>query len=624
MFAFDVVRDSMHFSGRRFSGKAMLTSLLLAGFASLGALAPVALPLNVERQFTATASLNVVLPGQADLVDALPSQIYQPQVLDRIAERLGWSGQDIRSRQGVFDFLNDIITGDAMTIDRSEASLRERLQGMLKPVVAPDGRTILLLAQSSKAEEAVNVANAGADVLKQLLEQSQPSAGQERLAKLRTELEQAQSSMEELDLSPEELANVQQQRNQRSVLAAQADALARQQEMLERRADALSLWKAADYSGRELPDELQVTGLEAQRQRYLDAEVRVQQLSVSLGPRHPTLMAAEGAAADARAAIAKAVTALIAQTNRERAEVKAQQEKTAGELAALDANPVPEKVQAYERLEQKAETLRKTYLEALRADSRDVEPAAVIVPLRPAAVSDVSVSGLPLWIYSLLGAFAGLCLGGACLPARPEAEAETEAEVQTLADPFGDAFEIEPQILPDYLPTVEASTSHKALEQPVDELLEPSVPMRIAVSPTEEDLVEAQWPSHSVHVPEWSDHEEPVDDDEMHRSVAAMLEAVANDDRSHEWLRELIMANVEPLGEENPLPPLMEAALFDRSEEQVVSADQEDELLLDVAELQVLLEQLQRMREVLSMEAESGQFEPLSSTAGPPQWRNVA
>lgn len=607
----------MFSSGPRISAKAALTSLLLAGFATLGALAPVALPLRLERQFTATASLNVILPGQTDLAEAVPSKLYQPEVLAQIAEELGWSGQDIRSRQGVFDFLNDLLTGEAMTIDRSEASLRQRLQTMLTPLISPDHRTVTVLAKSAEAEEAAKVANASAEVLKRLFERETPPQTEQNLTKLREDLQQAEAAKDALGISEADVASFQQDQNQRTVLAVQKDDLGRQQDMLNARAQALAKWKASDFAGRVLPEELQALGLDAQRQRLFDAQLKVQQLSASLGPKHPTLMAAEGAANEARTAVAKAVTALIAETNRQLGDVKVEDAQVEKDLIALTAKPVSVALREHVALEKKIEDLRKIYLDAMRAERREVKPAALILPLQPAKASEVSVSGLPLWVYSVLGGLAGLCLGGACLPGRREIEAKEE--IQTEAD---DAyFDIEPQIMPDVVPVIEVATSEDLLARLDEELLEPSVPMRIAVAPSlaEDDVVDAE--TSLTGTPSLEDFypEENQAEDETELSIEAMLDAVANDDRSHGWLRELIMANIEPLGNDNRLPPLMETAF-----ERVEAGAQQDELAQEVAELQVLLEQLSRMREVLAAYPDFDPVETENEDAAKPHWRHVA
>ncbi|WJH39014.1 hypothetical protein N7E02_19095 [Aliirhizobium terrae] len=68
----------------------------------------------------------------------------------------------------------------------------------------------------------------------------------------------------------------------------------------------------ADVLTKPLPDSLEFTGLEYQRQRYVQAEVELEQLSVQLGPKHPKHMAAQAVVDDARRDIKQALQELAA------------------------------------------------------------------------------------------------------------------------------------------------------------------------------------------------------------------------------------------------------------------------------------------------------------------------
>ncbi len=104
--------------------------------------------------------------------------------------------------------------------------------------------------------------------------------------------------------------------------------------------------------------------------------------------------------------------------------------------------------------------------------------------VRIASAQDVAVAGLPGWLYSLMGALAGLCLGGACLPAR--AGRDQNGFRRCLGRQGASRrpdYVIKPQILPDTregeydMEEEEPARATKDLPRPVTERKLPAPPV---------------------------------------------------------------------------------------------------------------------------------------------------
>ncbi len=134
-------------------------------------------------------------------------------------------------------------------------------------------------------------------------------------------------ALDNLPVTEAELAKAEQQESQRFQLASDLESLRAQQQNLDERLRLLSGLKVAGLLTQGFPNALRGTPLETQRQAYLNASLRVDQLAVSLGPKHPTLMAAQGAADEARAALSRALTQTLAETNQKKAALDAEAQR---------------------------------------------------------------------------------------------------------------------------------------------------------------------------------------------------------------------------------------------------------------------------------------------------------
>lgn len=571
---------------RRGRGAAIV---LLGGFALLGATVPQLLPLDLNARYTAAATL-APTQGPAHL-SALPHDmetlLAKPQVMDLIVQALARSGRDATAQPSVTGFLRDLLTGEAMTMDRSDAVSRARLHDMLKMIISPDRKLLTLTATAGNAGEAADLANTAAEVLQQEMKARPAPSQDDPVERARMVLEQAQVALDNLPVSEADLAKARQQESQRFQLMADSESVRAQQQSLDERLRLLGGLKVGQLMTQAFPNALRGTPLEMQRQAYLDASLRVDQLAVSLGPKHPTLMAAQGAADEARAALSKALAQTLAEANQKKAALDAEVERLRAGLAQLEASAVPDAVRQHQDLQQAVETARKSYLDALRAERQAPAPGPRLDVVRIASAQDVVVAGLPGWLYSLMGALAGLCLGGACLPATGRTVIEDMSDDTAYNE--DEAYLIEPQILPQvagrYLD--EEEQAEVALDRPL-----PVNPQALSAHPVFED-------DHRLAAVDDKD-EDGWDADEGVRSAAALFADVANDDRSHEWLTALLEANVQI--DPPQLPPLLERALVARMDREPASAepDQHDDVSADVAELEALLEQLAILRRELA------------------------
>ncbi len=205
---------------------------------------------------------------------------------------------------------------------------------------------------------------------------------------------------------------------ERDALAADVERLQGQIDDLTKQAETLLKMKFSDVLSQPLPEELAQTGLESLRQRYLSAQMNVDQLSAELGPRHPRFLAAKAAADEARAAVAKALSGVVADLNRQKARAAKDLDGVKPKLEVLQKRSVPEPVTRRLELEKNVENARKIYLDRLR--EANISQASTIKAelTTTATAANASVIGMPHWVYAILGALAGLCLGGACLPSR--------------------------------------------------------------------------------------------------------------------------------------------------------------------------------------------------------------
>lgn len=582
-----------HKRSQAFAGKSLISGAILLASAAFGATVPAVLPFDLNQTYSASAEYSL-LPKSSSIgnpVNQAQNLLAQSGTLDAIAEQLDWSlvGAAGDGPQTSLDFLSEIMTGREMTIGRSEAAQRTRLEGMLSIAPAGNANGVIVSASAADAQFAADSANAAAVRLAALAAGTASSAGNVQIDLARKTLEQAQIALDNSGVSDEEVRAERQVATERDALSADVERLQTQFETLTGQGEALLKMKFSDVLTQVLPEDMALSGLENLRQRYLSAKMNVDQLSAELGPRHPRFLAAKAAADEGRAAVARALSVIVTDINRQKATAAKELEDLRAKLAVLQNRTVPEAVSRRLELENNLEVARKSYLETMRQSNVDPSATIKVAQTRIASADDVSTTGLPHWIYTILGALAGLCLGGACLPSR--------ATPQTSRDDAGPALELpmniaedaieEPVLAPAVMPVQATVETLQQLDDTVNRLMQDELERQPVVLPRFDDYYHSEY--QHLHAANRTD----VDEDHAAVEDDRQDEPVANDDRSLEWLTNLIVANKVAQSTGEPLPYLLANIMQARSETAHSKADEaEAELQLLLAELEVLRQEL--------------------------------
>lgn len=580
------------------TGKSLISGAILLSSAAFGATVPAVLPVDLNQTYSASAeySFKSATSSTINLGSQAQDLLAQPETLDAIAKQLDWGliGATGDSSQTSLNFLNELMTGREMTLGRSEAAQRVRLAAMLAIVPAGNLNSVQIAATAQNAQFAADAANAAAAQLAAMSAGTASSGEHPQIELARKALEQAQIALDNSGVSDDAVRAERQIGIERDALSADVERLQTHLESLTRQSETLLKMKFADVLTQVLPEEMALSGLETVRRRFLDAQLNVDQLSAELGPRHPRFLAAKAAADEGRAAVAKALSAIVADIGRQKAQAARELDGLKTKLATLQNRAVPEEVSRRLELEKTLETARKDYLETLRQTNASASSAIKAEQTRIASANDVATHGLPHWIYTLLGALAGLCLGGACLPARLHSQASQDDEDPVFDLPVlvNEETVEQPTIMP---PMVQVQASVKTLQQ-LDEVINGFIQdelERASVSPLHFDDYYREDIQSVAPVDDWYEPEQDIDDNEDDQPQ----ELAANDDRSLAWLTDLIVANKIAQSTGEPLPYLLANIMQGRSTAgQSVQVQAED----TDAELQELLGELEVLRQELA------------------------
>lgn len=411
-------------------GGLAVKACVLSVAAALGALVPFLLPVDLSRHYTAETELELPGAGRAQqtafLAEAhrkLEAQAFLDQALHRIASSLPAASEP--QQLTALGFLSDLVTRRDVRPSTAERLERSRLAEQIVLVGGDTDRRVAVAVRDPNAERAVVTANAIADLLASS-GQGQPLGEAETVRTARQKLEKVQAELEAIAVPDHELDALKALETGRSELAAERDALDAAQAALQEKAALLGELQPRSILDNAVPEALAGTGLEDARRRYQDAKLEVDQLSVSLGPRHPRLVAAKATEDEARAAIATSLQRAAANLKQQQDGLKAQIQDLTKRQADLNAQPVSEAARKRLALENQLDEARRIYLDALRLAEQAPQSSPSVIRLDRATVAAAEASGLPAWLYSLLGALAAVCLAGAAMPARIADEAEEE------------------------------------------------------------------------------------------------------------------------------------------------------------------------------------------------------
>lgn len=494
----------------------MRSVLIAAGLAGLvGSTVPLFLQQNAASQFTAQTQLKVEAASES-VVSSNLAKLRSKANLDNLIRALNLSNDSkfAVDRSGFVQVLYDIVSGGGMTMAETEAGLRKRLSDAITLDYDKTHGTVSIAVTAGEADEATRLATLLARALADGISvavQGQPDAAVDGLRQAMERAEAALSGfLSQTDAG--RLADLRRVHTERQTLLTEAtEAQSELVQLREKVQQALAM-KLADVLGKPLPDSLEFTGLEYRRQRYVEAQLAVDQLSSSLGPRHPRLLAAQGALEDIRRDIQQALKQLVTSLQRDEASAA----KRVSELKARQSAPGDKQAfDAAERLavlETAVNEARENYLAGQqRRPSAVTKPAtAKVQVLKPASAKPVEPDRLALLMQCAAGGATGFLSGLALMwIGRRRAE--------------------EPQ-----------AVSYESI------VLSQAVPLE--ASPLADD----DWADLDL-----TDYEEP----------AQPLMAAAND---HSWpedgtpladhIRDLLMANRRPVAEAQ-LPPLVAAVM---------------------------------------------------------------
>lgn len=544
----------------------MRRAAVLMASVVIGAVAPFLMPVDLSRQYQVEARLEILSraadPAAANaLLQRANAGLYAPAVLDALATRMqgigapGFAG----NRPTTLGFLSDIVTRREMTVGAQEVAARNRLSPMLA-ISHPQGSNLLVVrATAGDANTAAILANLAADLVARAVQDTAIAGETAAVETARKGLDQAQAAFDQQDVAPSELEKFQALQDARTQMEAEEARLAASMAVNAKRVEALAGLTVADVLAKPLPAALEGQGLDSLRQRHLDAALQVDRLSADLGPLHPRLVVAKGALEEARSAIGAALQRLSSAYKQRAQDLDAQLSPLKARRLSLDGTPVSQAALQREKLQAELASARKTYLDAMRAS--DAMPAVKPAELRPEGGADPQLavaSGLPMWLYALMGALTGLCLTGALMPSARAREDELEDEALPVALaklPVTPVVRAEPAVaMAPSVTIIAADTAPAPVSVPVAVQMsrklpvQPPMPSLDDYSRQEQSFADAVAEELSDRALDQETWPEPDNDDETHR------------------LLQVLMAYRQPEATNVPLPHLL-AAIMSRETE---------------------------------------------------------
>ncbi|TWF53390.1 uncharacterized protein involved in exopolysaccharide biosynthesis [Neorhizobium alkalisoli] len=449
----------------------------IGAFGLIGALVPLFVFGLPDRGYVATTSLKVEAASSAD-VEAAIARLRSKASLDNLVRALNLSqaGDFSASRPSVFGVFSDIISGGGMTVSEQETELRNRLLEAIHLSYASGQLSIQ--AQASSNDEARRVAAMLAVMFGQQLAGVAETAANPALTGMRQAVERAEAALSgfETQAGTEKLAEMRRFSTDAERLGSEKDQAETELQATREKAAEAALMKFADVLSKPLPDSLEFTALEYQRQRYVDAKLTLDQLSSDLGPRHPRFQAAQAAVDVVRKDIEDALKRLSTSLRQQEATAAKTFSEAKARADALTAQQdLADGATKLLSLQAAAEEARENYLQAQGRTRAQPAASGSIQVLRPLATVATGWSWFDYLPLVAGGAFAGglvgLAVNAASLGRREEeAEWQDEAveqiephladeqvvahgvEEQTDTDEWDDAaaFDIEPAAITDY------------------------------------------------------------------------------------------------------------------------------------------------------------------------------
>ncbi|MEN3147291.1 hypothetical protein ABCW43_08255 [Neorhizobium sp. IRAMC:178] len=390
------------------------TALKVGALTVIGALLPLLFVETVPHQFSAETRLKVEAASEGS-INTAAAALRSRTNLDNVirALNLGRDSEFSVDRPSVVRIVSDIVSGEAMTVSEAENRLRERLSQAI--VTSYDRRAgqLAISVTAGEPEEAARIANMLGDTFHDEIAFSGTKSSAPVVEKLRQTLEHAQAALSGFiaETDAQKLAELRRTEGEGQQLAAEINEVTAQLGELKQKAAQASAMKLSDVLNKPLPDSLEYTGLDYQRQRHVEAKLAVDQLSSDLGPRHPRLAAAQAALADVKNDIQDALKQLGSSLRQQEAaaakhlaELKARQAKKPDDKEIADSGT------RLAALEAAVDEARRNYLEALHGSEAKASKAKVSVVV-PAVAASAAVMGPSSAELSGVGALIGFSLG---------------------------------------------------------------------------------------------------------------------------------------------------------------------------------------------------------------------
>ncbi len=535
------------------SGKTrkVLLALTTSALVLAGAAAPQLFGHDFTRKYAVETIIGVDAAGlskteRQSAIEEAGKAVRSPANLDGMARMLDLTRDAEFSVAGpsAIGVVSDIMTGKAMTVSAADAVLRERLSSAFTATPDASGRRIVIAVETDDARKSTRIARAVAELYQRELSGAAVRSASAQAENLERALQGADNAVAEALSKNGSQSQLRRAEEERLTLEQEIAALETNVTQLREDAKTVSGTSPSDVLTKSLSSAFDYSGIDQMRQAHVDAKLLVDQLSASLGPRHPRLLAAQAALTEARgkidAALMRLSTSLKQQeatATKELAGLKTRQQKMAA------APPSPE-AQALADLQAKAEKARQDYLASVqRLDAAAVAGPISVKTVAPANAATAEPVGLPMWMLSSIGAALGFGFGvvlAFAFPRRSEDE-----DLYAVAEEEDDLFDGE-EI--DLLQPAPALAAVRIIEPPA---LDPA--MDIVASQHEEDEIhrdDHHYDDHDIYAEDEPDHL-----DEEYHAVAANSSTPLAD-----RVRELLLAN-RMKEEEAQLPPLVAAVM---------------------------------------------------------------
>lgn len=395
-------------------GSAVVPTLAMT--AAFGIIIPFAALQLSGTQFSAETQIAVTTQSGAAVHSAIEG-LGSKTALDNVIRTLNLANGE-ENRPTIIRVISEVLSGDVTTVSQAEEAARQRLRDAISINYDAAGSRIVLDAKADDPQTAAAIANQLGRELRRALVTSVGEMPSPQVDAMRKAADRAESALAGFvgKLDEETRKKLQSLHDDRRTLDADiADTEHRLAELGDKQQMASGM-KLADVLAKPLPNSLEFTGLEYERQRYVQAELTTQQLAVNLGPLHPRLIAAQGALDGARRDVGSALRQLVSSLKDDFAATTKSLAELNNRKAALEADkPLNDTAAQLSSLQVAAEEARHNLekIEVTSSSSRQVMTSAppVLRAASPAAAVQLGPDVVRLaGLGSAVGLLAGLTI----------------------------------------------------------------------------------------------------------------------------------------------------------------------------------------------------------------------